>query len=196
MKTNKMQIKIRSDINKLYNGNNDDLNNWLKRSAGKWVNVEIDHLFTDQYNTSKYRLFDGQVSAVRNDARKDKGKCKWCGKMVNTGEKCGRFEECDKYGIEWFTPKNTFFLQYPNGIKKPDPLTFPDDKKEIKIGTYTLEQTTSGLYRLSNCRQTINFKFKNNHFYTYNEIGFKEKKYLPVPFKVHEKLIKLLSPSN
>lgn len=104
--------------------------------------------------------------------------------------------ECRAYGIEWFTPENTFFLKYPNGIPK-EPI--PEELKNLdrwdfwkgintadytlkkKIGSYiltalTLPATkeapeTLQFWRIANCRKDYNFIYINGELYT-NKYAF------------------------
>ena len=101
----------------------------LKPIAGKWVEVETEHLYTNQYNTVPFegcptgaRVMDEDVDMVIEDARVGKGKCVYCGTMIQAGKTCKKYkgkEKCAKYGVEWFTKKNTYFLTKipPNSIR-------------------------------------------------------------------------------
>lgn len=181
-----MQIKI-SDIGYVYASN--ETREYFKRMAGKWVTVETDYLFNNQYNTATHRVMDSQVSAVRNDARHNRGVCKYCGAQLTTGQICTAHKECKEHGIEWFTPANTFFLKHPNGLLQPDKesLSIHDDR--LKLGTYYLENYPSlGYYRLHNCRKTINFKFDGKQYWVANGIGYTAKNVLPVPVEVQSQL--------
>lgn len=157
--------------------------------AGMTVDVDTTHLHTNCYNTTtefdSFQVEDIHIARVIDDARINKGRCKYCGKIVEKGHENEHFEEMEKkqcqgqddqkdcfwnhkrydiidrkvetkgdievetitkkiryectykedannkiksgdvkycvntehrrYGIEWFTPDNTFFLRYPNG---------------------------------------------------------------------------------
>jgi len=49
------------------------LREYLKANAGNWLEVETDFMFENQYNTvSGYRIYDTMISAIKNDARKQK----------------------------------------------------------------------------------------------------------------------------
>lgn len=152
-----------------------------KTPAPQWVEVDTSFLSTNQYNCIGIdrRVFDSDVLAVRDDARRNKGRCRYCGAIVERGqeekhfterEKAGcagcfwqrdrqtgetvktkhtatengetveiitetrkykkactycessgaktacTLTECRAYGIEWFTPENTYFLKYPDGF--------------------------------------------------------------------------------
>ena len=191
-------MKILIKKNAYIYANSDKSREWLKENEGKWVEVETDHLFTNQYNTSNMRVLDSQVEAVSDDARIGKGKCKYCGSVLNEGEVCTKYllpnqfgDKCSDYGIEWFTPKNTYFLRYPNGIKNIQVENV--QLHSIKFGTYyfyTGMIESLGCYRLSNARQTINFKYDGNMFEIHNGIGYKSVKNLPIPAKAMEELKK------
>lgn len=113
-----MQIKIKK--NAYVFSNDSKMRDWLIKNEGQWIEVETDYLFANQYNTAEYRIWDSMVEAVRDDARINKGKCGYCGMILNRGEICRKHKDCLDYEIEWFTPENTFFLKYPDGIKQPD----------------------------------------------------------------------------
>jgi len=160
----------------------------IKKLEGKWVEVEIEHLFNNQYNTKELRIYDSMVEAVKDDARINKGKCGYCGTMLNRGEVCTKHAECSNYSIEWFTPENTYFLKYPDGVKVYPHQFLSIDAFNIKIGSYHLECFPSlDYFRLSNCRQTINFKYDGELFYIHG-IGYKETRNLPIPKNVQNDL--------
>ena len=69
---------------------------FLQNNAGKWIDVETSYLFNDQYNTAGGRIFDSQIDAVRDDARRDMGKCRFCGALIRRGEEEKHFEEREK----------------------------------------------------------------------------------------------------
>lgn len=199
-----MQVRIKKNAyvfvgNYSFNNSSEKLRKFLKANEGKLIEIDSEFLFNDQYNTtsfidengvlnSGFRIFDSMICEVINDKREGKGKCKYCGSMLNAGEICVKHTECLNYGIAWFTPKNTFFLKYPNGINQPE------EKKEIdKIGSYTLENIpTLDYFRISNSRKTINFKYKDGLFYV-ESIGWNQKKNLDIPLSAQTKLIKVLN---
>ena len=149
------------------NASSVEFKNWIVENGGKWVKVETDYLFTNQYNTEKFRVMDSMISAVRDDARQGKGTCKYCGKLVSEGESCTKKEDCSKYGIEWFTAKNTCFIAHPNGLPAVTLCKIEDEKK---FGSFRLEHCEGALnyYRLKNNRETYTFKYCNGYFYLEN----------------------------
>ena len=161
-----MEILIRSNayVSTLPMGYTVEFKNWIAENGGKWVKVETDYLFTNQYNTEKFRVMDSMISAVRDDARQGKGTCKYCGKLVSEGESCTKHEECTKYGIEWFTAKNTCFLAHPNGLPSVKKCKMEDQKM---FGTFRLEHLDGALnyYRLKNNREKFEFLYCNGYFY-------------------------------
>lgn len=188
-----MKIKIKKNAYVFASYNSSEMRNWLKEHEGAWVDVETDYLFNNQYNTEKYRIFDSMVEAVQDDAREGMGKCKYCGRMLRRGEKCTHSPECEKYGIEWFTPENTFFLKYPNGIKQIQKEWLSIDDNCPKFGTYYLENYPSlDYFRLYNCRKTINFKYANGIFYV-PSIGWNATKHLDIPYKNEQALKRYLN---
>jgi hypothetical protein len=173
-----MKVKIKKNAYVFVgNYNSNGLREVLKKLEGKWLEVETDHLFNDQYNIKEpsIRVYDSMIDEVKDDERAGKGKCGYCGKMLNTGEICEKHEDCKKYGIKWFTPENTYFLKYPKGIKCYPHEFLSIDPFNIKIGSYYLECFPSlDYFRLYNCRQTINFKYDGKDFYIHGGIGYKK----------------------
>lgn len=89
-----MRIKIKDNATAIYIR---DIHrtpiNWewaemLQKLEGKWLEVETDFLFKDQFNTppiegvseSGMRIMESMVEVVENDARKEMVKCQYCGK--------------------------------------------------------------------------------------------------------------------
>jgi hypothetical protein len=194
-----MKVKIKKNAY-IWAGN---LRDQVKSLEGKWLEVETDYLFNDQYNikTPNIRVYDSMVEAVKDDVREGLGKCKYCGTMLKVGETCKKYTKenpskygdkettCADYGIDWFTPENTYFLKYPAGVKCYPHEFLSIDPFNIKIGSYYLECFPSlDYFRLYNCRKTINFKYDGSKFYINNGIGFKEVNALAIPLAVHHEL--------
>jgi hypothetical protein len=156
-----MQIKIRE--NAFCSDCSKDFQNFIADNGGKWIDVETDYLFKNQYNVAKFRIMDKHISAVRDDARIGKGKCIYCGKFVSAGETCTNHPHCEKYGIEWFTAENTAFIAHPNGF--PSVKKISDD--EPKFGSFRLEHLDGSLnyYRLKNAREKYCFLYVDGVFY-------------------------------
>jgi len=140
---------------------------FIKDNEGVWLDVDTECLFSNQYNVSGYRVMDSHIDAVKDDARIGKGKCIYCGKLVNEGDECTHSEECTKYGIDWFTAKNTAFIAHPNGLPLVVHCKCEDEKK---FGSFVLEQFSGALnfYRLRNNRSKFEFKYCNGYFYMEN----------------------------
>lgn len=242
----------------------------LLKAGQKWVDIDTSNLFRNQYNTANgRRIFDKDISAIRDDARRNMGECRYCGALIKRGEEEKHFtemeskgctgcfwyteravdsktstetnttinengesvtvqtkttietikrvctysendranrwssctlKECRRLGISWFTPENTFFLKYPNGL---DDITdfdrlqingFQFDNMRTnmsyykKIGTYSLgalvthhDGEPSGVYafRLWNCRKNYIFRYENGTFLIYEySFGFRQAKTL------------------
>lgn len=213
MKNNKMQVKIKKNAYVFasnYGGNG--FRETLQKLEGKWLDVETDFLFNDQYNIKEpnIRVYDSMIEAVRNDARNGMGKCKYCGTMLKAGQVCTKYTAesphqvgnypkttCAEYGVEWFTPENTYFLKYPQGVKCYPVEFLSIDPFNIKIGSYYLESFPSlDYFRLYNCRHTINFKFDGKAFYIHNGIGFKQVDKLPIIEEVNRELRRKLWALN
>lgn len=96
-------------------------------------------------------------------------------------------KECRAYGIEWFTPENTFFLKYPNGFSSIPEIDLLPARGFIvhenrlnadyykKLGSYTLTANLSyengkatGIksYRLYNCCRDFTFRYENGELFT------------------------------
>ncbi len=125
--------------------------------------------------------------------------------MVSEGGKCSKYidgvnekdKACAHYGIEWFTPDNTFFLKHPNGFKEVKEQRLSIDPGAVKIGSYYLESFSSlGYFRLYNCRKTINFRFDGENYFIHNGIGWKQSKRLEVPRSIDLKLLRAVQLLN
>lgn len=122
-------------MNAWYKTCNHEMREWLKANAGEWVEVETDCLFTNQYNTEKYRIVDDMIVAVKDDARIGKAKCKYCGRITEADEPCTKHDQCASIP---FSEDNTFFIKFPNGLGLQI-----KEMPETKIGTYTFWSTSS-----------------------------------------------------
>lgn len=83
-----------------------------KEFAGKWVEIDTSCLFNDQYNTTEadgnMRIFDSDVVKIEDDARIGKGRCAYCGAIVELGKEEEHFKSeeskpCD--GCFWYQRK-------------------------------------------------------------------------------------------
>lgn len=74
-----MKVLIKSTAGNDYS--RDDYNTTLKQIRGQWVEVDTKYLFKNQYNLSDYaiRVYDKDIEAVQDDARKGLVKCGYCG---------------------------------------------------------------------------------------------------------------------
>jgi hypothetical protein len=83
---------------------NPDFAKMLEKVQGQWLEVETDHLFSDQFNTAPIpgvselglRVMVSEVAEIQDDARIGVVKCSWCaGYDTNkdgTCDKCGKSE--------------------------------------------------------------------------------------------------------
>lgn len=253
----------------------------LLKNSNEWITIDTTALFNNQYNTADgKRIFDRDILAIKDDARKDMGKCKYCGALVKRGEEEKHFlerenrgcngcfwlrdkviernttvdkntttensgerktvktvttiekmqrvctfsecsscksnctlTECRAYGIEWFTPENTFFLKFPNGFNditdidklKARGFDFIDGRYYAdyfeKIGSYSLHAKIEykdgkpivAAYRIYNCRRDYTFRFENGELFTNKySFGFRKCKTLDgVPASVMESIKKI-----
>lgn len=81
-----MLVKIKMNAGKEYK--NDNYNNTLISLRGQWVEIDTTHLFKDQYNLKDYdlRVFDTDIEAVKDDERKNRVGCGYCGKQFDSIE--------------------------------------------------------------------------------------------------------------
>ena len=81
--------------------------------AGVWHKVDTSTLFDNQYNLEcGVRVFDRDVRAIRDDERKGKVKCPYCGTVMVAGQNCTRTPECSQYKAESL---ESIFTKYSNG---------------------------------------------------------------------------------
>lgn len=123
-------------------------------------------------------------------------------------------KECRAYGIEWFTPENTFFLKYPGGfdsIPEVDKLeTRGFDVSPVrlnavyksKLGSYHLEAVLKyedgkpvGIlhYIVWNCRRSYVFRYENGELFVdkYHD-GWRQEKTLDgVPANIMQSIKKI-----
>ena len=195
-------MKIRIKKGAYSSGNSSELTKFLNLNAGKLVDVETDHLFSNQYNTAKFRIFDNQISEVVNDARVGKGVCKFCGCSATYPKPCNAYTKskpskfagksmgyCKQYGTEWFTPENTYFLKYPKGFNEHE------DLPEQMIGTYKF-RSTNGFYWLHNARKVYKFRYdkkEKNPFVVFDGMNIKNQRSLSIPLPALKKLLSILN---
>jgi hypothetical protein len=87
-----------------YGLHNENFYNILKNVQGKWLTVETEHLFSDQFNTAPIenvsvngvRIMIEDVVEIKDDIRDGINKCRWCYgyDKDNDGacDKCGKNE--------------------------------------------------------------------------------------------------------
>jgi rRNA maturation endonuclease Nob1 len=101
-----MKIRISKDARSIYLGQSQILTTWewaktMEKIAGMTLEVETDHLFKDQYNTTPIpgisetglRVMQNVVEEVIDDERLGKARCHWCGR---TGPAQGVCMTCGK----------------------------------------------------------------------------------------------------
>lgn len=243
----------------------------LLKDGKKWIDIDTTCLFNNQYNTTDdKRIFDRDILAIKDDARRNMGKCRYCGALIKRGEEEKHFierenkgcagcfwyreratdtktstetnttineneervtvktkttvetlervctysengrgaeresgctlKECRRMGVEWFTPENTFFLKYPNGMNDITDLDrlklrgFVFDERLLnvsynkKLGSYRLnalltyqDGKPTGVYafHIWNCRRDYIFRYENGAFFTNKySFGFRQVKTL------------------
>lgn len=117
-----MEIKIVNNAKEVYGQNvgrygsyNQEWANQMKAISGKWLKVETDSLFDDQFNTEDYRIMQNMVQEIKDDARVGRGRCGWCGNHAPVDKPCheakyfqafkippvlGYVEEVDEYILQ------------------------------------------------------------------------------------------------
>ena len=65
-----MKIKL-NKIAYVFASNDTETREWFKANAEKWIEVETEHMFENQYNAAKYRIYDTQISEIKDDVRTD-----------------------------------------------------------------------------------------------------------------------------
>ena len=175
------------------------MKSFLKDNEDAIFEVDTASLFNNQYNLkdNDFRIYDAMIDAVYDDARVNKGRCIYCGKLLNVGEACYKYEQCTSHQIDWFTPENTFFLKYPNSFEqKPAYEILSIHKPVLKAGTYYVENFPDlDYYRIYNARNRLNFKYKDGLFYIFDGIGYTQSRKLGfnMPIKAKQKLIEILN---
>jgi len=162
-----------------------NLREYLKSNTNKWVEIDTNYLFDDQYNTvDGFRIYDTMISAIKNDARIG------IKQFENSTECCF---------LKWNGIK-----PYPRPLPKDLPTTIakpnPQFKNEYLIGTYRLNIINQH-YCLANGRQSIKFLFHDGDYYLTTGIGYRMRVNLsggypvsyPIPTDVKKKLFKIMN---
>jgi len=132
----------------------DKSHNYLIENRGQWVEIDPAHLFTNQYNTlDGFRIFDKDIQAIEDDARLNKGKCKYCGTVTDFNLPCLKHAECVNYGNEDFN--KCFFIQHPQGADEIIKTDVNDDKANNK--RFYSFYSVNGLYYRISRRKSIEF---------------------------------------
>lgn len=146
-----MQVKI-CDRSYFCSNFNKDFENFFKVNRNKWVDVDTECLFDNQYNVQGFRIFDTQILEIKDDIR------------VNTG-----------YVFDLWQGVKPELKTFDHLVNES---TFNNDLVEFKKyfpDGFTLTVYKSlGYYRFTNhCRTNINFLYKNGVFYIDNKVGYK-----------------------
>ena len=87
-----------------YGLHNEKFYNILKNIQGQWLEIETEHLFSDQFNTTPIpnvsdngvRIMMEDVVEIKDDVRNGVMKCRWCYGYDNDNDgacdKCGKTE--------------------------------------------------------------------------------------------------------
>ena len=125
-----MQIKLRNNLTDMVKARvnlNKDINptdRWwgvLRDVSGMTLDVETEHLFSDQYNTAPIpgvdndgiRVMDWMVDYIIDDARPGKMRCGWCGRTQVIASACSH---CGNDGVfkRGTPPTGNDCCVYPN----------------------------------------------------------------------------------
>ena len=161
------------------------LRQYLIENTNKYVEIDTNYLFDDQYNTvDGFRIYDTMISAIKNDARIG------IKQFENSAECCF---------LKWNGIK-----PYPRPLPKDIPTNIakvnPQFKNEYMIGTYSL-RVLNQHYALTNSRQSIKFLFHNGDYFLTTGIGYRMRINLsggypvsyPIPTDVKNKLFKIMN---
>ena len=104
-----MKILIKSGSHSKY-GNNPKYQDKLRRVEGQWLDVDLEYLFTSQFNTkpipditeSGLRIYDSDVEKIEDDERTGRSRCGYCGLWVDTGKPCEGCTKGTKEMVEFF----------------------------------------------------------------------------------------------
>lgn len=107
-----MKIKIKPNIANKYST---DYAEKIRQLESKWVDVETEHLFPDQFNTTSpikgvsaigLRIYAIDVDEIQNDERIGRSRCIYCGRWTDTGKLCPNCEKGTDYMEEFFPGTN------------------------------------------------------------------------------------------
>lgn len=179
-----MQLLIKKNAQKIYKEEGGSFNqeyyNKLGKIAGKWVNVETKYLFSDQYNIEEenLRVFDNIIEKIKDDARKGKARCHWCGKIsqchYDITRKQFTIKECQHCNKS----------EYLTIFKPFDPLKYEKEKEKEK------EKYSK---QLTYVKKLINHPIKTKF------IGEKSEKFInwgKDPFKFHNEFLIAIGNKN
>lgn len=141
---------------------------------------------TDRKVSTDIQITNGQKTTIKKTVETIEKVCCY-GKNERQETSGCNLKECRRMGIYWFTPKNTFFLEYPDGFSPIEDLerlenlgfVFTADRCNAhykkKIGSYGLNACLSyengkpssvEYFILSNCRRSYKFRIENGKIYT------------------------------
>jgi len=118
-----LQIKIRNGVAKKYST---EYAEKLSKLEGKWVEVNITHLFPDQFNIHPVenvsdmgiRIYAVDVEEIKDDERLGRSRCTYCGRWEDTGKPCKNCSKGTEYMEEFFpgSSKNSGMVDEINKI--------------------------------------------------------------------------------
>ena len=110
-----MKIKVKNKTYYSMLNNNKDWVDKMNTVAGKWIEVDTEYLFSDQFNTpagdgqgSGLRILLKDIEAIKDDMRPYRKICRWCHHHSALVDKkcchCGKTEYFERL-IPWHVNK-------------------------------------------------------------------------------------------
>lgn len=127
----------------------------LLKDGKTWVEIDTTCLFNNQYNTTDgKRIFDQDILAIRDDARHNMGKCRYCGALVKRGEEEKHFQEREAH-----TCAGCFWQRERAKSKEVSTAVKMDAGKRITVKTTVEELEKVCSYgETSGCKADCTFK--------------------------------------
>ncbi|MGL5460763.1 MAG: hypothetical protein ACRDBY_14195 [Cetobacterium sp.] len=168
---------------------NRSMTEYLKAKEGTWIEIDTDCLFTNQYNTKDgFRIYDWMIRDIKDDVRRGKGRCNYCGK-ISVGDKCNCCDEGKEYFVK-FTEDNCYFL---NKVAHLEVIEFDEIQGLGTTGGTTLQGYKDLYYIVKNSRFNVKFKYDmdTDSYYVFDGIGYAKQNILNIN-KHTEKAVKTI----
>lgn len=132
--------------------------------AGVWHKVDTSTLFSNQYNLDcGVRVFDRDVRAIRDDERKGKVRCPYCGAVMMAGQRCASRPECSQFKAKSL---ESIFTQYSNAEIPFQ--TLKHEKYDLVPGKYAIlrrRDESDVTYHVSTARAGATIMFLGGELY-------------------------------